>query len=258
MMIVASFNVNSIRARMPVLRRWLDETGEKPDLLCLQETKVQDRDFPVEEVRELGYIPVFRGEKSYNGVAILSLQEPEDVHYGFNQGEYESRLIRLRYRGWSIVNTYVPQGRAPDTEPFTEKLGWFGMLHALFEKYYSKDEKLIWCGDLNVAPEDRDVHNPKRLLGQVGFHPDEHRALKSVMGWGFVDIFRKHVDREGEFTFWDYRAPEGFNRNLGWRVDHILGTGEAARLSRKAWIDREPRGWERPSDHTPILAEFNA
>ncbi len=254
---IATFNANSIRARLPVLERWLSTV--RPDVLCLQETKVVDDDFPVSEIEALGYRAVFRGEKSYNGVAVLSLHEFEQVSRGFDgEGADEgTRLIAVRVKGVDIVNTYVPQGTAPDSDRFRYKLEWFGRLKEYFSRRYGTRDRLIWAGDLNVAPEPMDVHDPKRLLGHVGFHPDEHRALAAVKEWGFVDIFRKHRPGPGEFSFWDYRVRDSVARGLGWRVDHIWGTETMAALSTGALIDREPRQWERPSDHTPVVAEFS-
>jgi exodeoxyribonuclease-3 len=256
-MIIASFNCNSIRARMPVLNRWLDTVS--PDVLCLQETKVQDKDFPVEELLASGYNSVFMGEKSYNGVAILAKEKMIDPFYGFDgKGEDEgTRLIAVKIGHVNIVNTYVPQGTSPDSEKFQYKLDWFSRLENFFRSGYNQKEPLIWLGDFNVAPDPIDVHNPKRLLGNVGYHPDEHAALAKVKSSGFTDVFRKHCTDEGQYSFWDYRAKDGVAKGLGWRVDHIWGNQSAAEKSTRSWIDREPRLWEKPSDHTPILAEFN-
>jgi exodeoxyribonuclease III len=254
---IATFNVNSIRARMHILDKWLPE--QKPDVLCLQETKVSDDEFPTPQIGELGYHVAFRGEKSYNGVAVLSLRPFELVSYGFDgAGNDEgTRLLAVRVGGVDIVNTYVPQGTSPDSDRFQYKLNWFARLRDYFSGHYSPTVRLIWTGDFNVAPEPIDVHDPKRLLGHVGFHPDEHRALASVKSWGFVDILRKHRPEPGLYTFWDYRVRDSVSRGLGWRVDHIWGTETAAACSMSAEIDRGPRTWEKPSDHTPLIAEFS-
>jgi exodeoxyribonuclease III len=242
---------------MPVIERWLSDN--KPDVLCLQETKVIDEDFPFAEIAAFGYDAVFRGEKSYNGVAILSRNRFEKASYGFDgDGKDEgTRLIAVRVRGIDIVNTYVPQGTSPDSDRFQYKLQWFGRLRDYFNDRYRTSDRLVWLGDFNVAPEHIDVHDPKRLLGHVGFHPDEHRALAAVKEWGFVDIFRKHRPEPGNYSFWDYRVRESVARGLGWRVDHIWGTETMAGLSVNAEIDRGPRLWVRPSDHTPVVAEFS-
>lgn len=256
-MLIASFNCNSVRARMPVLKRWLESAS--PDFLSLQETKVIDSDFPAEEFLSMGYHSSFRGEKAYNGVAILSKVKPDDVFHGFDgKGADEgTRLIAIKAGKVNIINTYIPQGVAPDSEKFQYKLQWFERIRGFFDSRYKKSDILIWCGDFNVAPEPIDVHNPKRLLGSVGYHPDEHKALAAVKEWGFTDVFRKHMPDGGNYTFWDYRVKDGVSKGLGWRVDHIWGTAKAAEKSVKAWIDVEPRLWEKPSDHTPILAEFS-
>jgi len=242
---------------MPVLKRWLESVS--PDVLCLQETKVVDSDFPADEFHSLGYSAAYMGEKSYNGVAIISRIKPDEIYHGFDgKGKDEgTRLIAVKTDEINIVNTYVPQGTSPDSEKFQYKLNWFERLRDFFEIRYKKSDILIWTGDFNVAPEPIDVHNPKRLLGNIGYHPDEHRALAVVKEWGFTDVFRKHTPEGNNYTFWDYRVKDGVSRGLGWRVDHLWGTRKAAEKSVKSWIDVEPRLWEKPSDHTPILAEFS-
>lgn len=242
---------------MPVIQRWL--AASRPDVLCVQETKVVDEDFPAAEIGSLGYRAVYRGEKSYNGVAVLSRHEIEGVSCGFdgNGSDEGTRLIAVRVMGVDIVNTYVPQGTSPDSDRFQYKLQWFGRLLDYFSRRFTPGGRLVWLGDFNVAPEPIDVHDPKRLLGHVGYHPDEHRALAAVKSWGFVDIFRKHHPEAGHYTFWDYRVRDSVARGLGWRVDHIWATGAMAALSVDASIDREPRTWEKPSDHTPLVAEFS-
>lgn len=242
---------------MPVVLDWLQR--ESPDLLGIQETKVQDADFPLDAFDGTGYHVVFRGQKAHAGVALLSREEPADVAFGFDDdGEPdEPRLIRAVVQGIPVVNTYVPQGRSPDSPHFQYKLAWFERLRELFERHYSPDEPLVWLGDFNVAPEDIDVHDPKRLKDHVDFHPEARAALERVRQWGFVDVFRKHhPDEEGQYTFWDYRARGSVERNIGWRVDHIWATEPLARLSTAAWIDVDARRAERPSDHTFLVAEF--
>ena len=255
-MLIASFNCNSIRARMPVLKKWLSDVS--PDVLSLQETKVSNNEFPKEEIASIGYNSVFMGEKSYNGVAILSKKKIDDVFYGFDGKGVEegTRLIAAKIGKLNIVNTYIPQGVSPDSEKFQYKLDWFRKLGLFFEKRYKPEDLLLWLGDFNVAPEPVDVHNPKKLLGSVGFHPDEHRELASVKSWGFTDLYRKLNPEGGNYTFWDYRVKDGVDRGLGWRVDHIWGTTPAEKKLTRSWIDITPRLMDRPSDHTPILAEL--
>ncbi len=255
---IATYNVNSVRARLSIIEKWVAEV--RPDVLCLQETKVVDEDFPANELAAFGYQAAFKGEKSYNGVAILSRHRMENVRYGFDgKGNDEgSRILSARVLGVDIVNTYVPQGTSPDSENFRYKLGWLERLLGHFKKFYRPEDPLVWLGDFNVAPEPIDVHNPKRLLGHVGYHPDEHRALARVKAWGFVDIFRKHRPEPGLFSFWDYRVRDSVARGLGWRVDHIWGTETMAARSLDAIIDKGTRLWDKPSDHAPVIAEFRA
>ncbi len=255
--VVATWNVNSIRSRLHTLLPWLERVS--PDVVCLQETKVQDHEFPVSTIEEAGYHAAFRGEKSYNGVAILSKTPSENVRCGFDDGgpPDEARLIVGEVNGVPIVNTYVPQGRAPDHPMFATKLEWFARLRAYFESHFSPDEPFLWLGDLNVAPEPIDVHDPKRLAGHVCFNPQVTEALEDVKSWGLADLFRKHVPEPGQYTYYDYRAKDGVAEGKGWRVDHILATQSLADRSTKAWIDLEPRQGEKPSDHTPMLVEFD-
>ena len=253
---VATWNVNSIRSRLHALLPWLETVG--PDVVCLQETKVQDPNFPASAIEEIGYHAAFRGEKSYNGVAILSKAPIESVRFGLDDGgpTDEARLIVGEVRGIPIVNTYVPQGRDPEHEMFAYKLEWFARLRAYFASYFSPDEPLIWTGDLNVAPEPIDVHDPKRLMGHVCFNPRVTEALENVKSWGLVDLFRKHVPDPGQYTYYDYRTKNGVAEGKGWRVDHILATKPLADRSVNAWIDLEPRLGDKPSDHAPMLVEI--
>ncbi len=254
---VATFNANGIRARLGIVLEWLEK--ESPDILCLQETKVRDEDFPRRPMEDLGYHCTFKGQKSYNGVAILSKTRPEETTVGFGDGDEseEPRLITATIKDISIVNTYIPQGYSPDSDKFQYKLSWFGRLGEYFHNHFRTDEPLLWAGDFNVAPESKDVYDPERLLGRVGFHPQEHQALASVKDWGFVDVFRKHEDRKNMYTFWDYRIPNAAKRGLGWRIDHLWATSALAEKSTGAWIDVAPRLSERPSDHTFLVAEFH-
>ncbi|HIP99163.1 TPA: exodeoxyribonuclease III [Candidatus Bipolaricaulota bacterium] len=256
--LVATYNCNSIRSRLPLVLDWLAE--HRPDVLCLQETKVPDPEFPAQALEAAGYHVVFRGVKGGAGVAIVSREEPEEVVFGLDDGgpPDEARLIRATVRGIPIVNTYVPQGRSPDHPMFRYKLEWLARLRDYFDSHFSPQEPLLWCGDFNVAPEEIDVHNPVRLKNHVDFHPEARAALERIRAWGFVDVFRKHHPNEpGQYTFWDYRVPKALERGLGWRVDHIWATLPLAEKSVAAWIDREARQAERPSDHTFLVAEFS-
>jgi exodeoxyribonuclease III len=255
---VATYNANSIRARMDLILQWLGK--ESPDVLCVQETKVQDKDFPAEPIQEAGYHVVFKGQKAYAGVAIISRDEPQEVAFGIDDGETpdEARLIRAVIGGVSVVNTYIPQGRDPESEHFQYKLRWFERLQAFFKRHYTPDQPLVWMGDFNVAFEPIDVYDPKRLEGHVCYRPEVREALRRVGEWGFVDVFRRHhPDEPGHYTYYDYRARNPVERGLGWRVDHIWATASLAEKSADAWIDTEARLAERPSDHTFLIAEFS-
>lgn len=253
---VASFNVNSLRARLPIVLGWLGEC--QPDVLCVQETKVQDTDFPVDAFKESGYVYAFKGQKSYNGVAIFSRSEMENIKFGFDdEPRDQARLIKAEINGIVVVNTYVPQGYLPESEKFEYKLNWFERLLKYFDKNFRPTDPVLWVGDFNIAPEPIDVYDPAGLLGHVCFHPEAHKALDKVMRWGFVDVFRMHCSEAGRYTFWDYRLRNSVERNLGWRLDHIMATQPLAQTSTACYIDKNVRLAERPSDHTPIVAEFD-
>jgi exodeoxyribonuclease-3 len=254
---VATYNCNSIRARLPLVLNWLER--ENPDVLCLQETKVQDSEFPLEPLRESGYHVTFRGQKSHAGVAILSLQEPETFSSGLDDGgdPDETRLIRAHISGVALINTYVPQGRSVDSPHFQYKLQWLRRMRAFFERHYSPEDAVVWAGDFNVAPQPIDVYDPERLEKHVDFHPEGRRTLEEVQAWGLVDVFRKHhPDELEQYTFWDYRVPNALERGMGWRVDHIWATEPLAQKSTGAWIDVDARREQKPSDHTFVVAEF--
>jgi exodeoxyribonuclease-3 len=252
---VASFNVNSIRARLEIVLDWLKK--ESPDVLCLQETKIADKDFPQKMFETIHYHSVFRGEKSYNGVAILSKSPLENVKIGFDEYESEgTRIISTTVKKMPIVNTYVPQGFNPLSEKFREKLDWLQRLYYYFNENFRTNELLIWAGDFNVAPEPIDVYDPGFLFGQVGYHPDEHAHLQRIKEWGFVDVFRLHHPEPEQYTFWDYRTKNAVQRKMGWRIDHIWATRPLAEKSIRAWIDIDPRLSDKPSDHTFVVAEF--
>jgi len=255
---LATFNVNGIRARLQNLVAWLDK--HQPDVLCLQEIKCRDGDFPVDAFVSAGYRASVRGQKSYNGVAILTKREPSEILRAFGDGEAqddEARLIAVLIDGIWIVNTYVPQGRDPDDPAFQYKLAFLGRLRRLFERRFDPNRPLVWTGDINVAPGPVDVFDPLRLDGHVGFHPAERKAFADVAAWGFTDLFRYHHPERKQFTFWDYRLPKSFERNLGWRLDHIMVTSPMASASIDCQVDGEPRSQDRPSDHTPVWASFD-
>ncbi len=255
---IATFNANSLRARMEAVTAWL--ARHQPDILCIQETKVQDAEFPLAAIQAAGYQAAFRGEKSYNGVAILSRDEPDEVRFGFDDGgpADETRLVWARFGALNIVNTYVPQGRELDHPMFAYKLEWFGRLRAYFERHFTPRRQVLWLGDMNVAPEPIDIHNPEKQAMDVCFHESIRRAYWETVGWGFADVYRRFHPEAGRYTFFDYRVVNSLQRNMGWRVDHLLATDPLLKTATDAWIDLEPRGGARPSDHTPLVGEFDA
>jgi len=255
-MLVATFNCNSIRSRMDTILAWLAE--KKPDVLCLQETKVQDHEFPAQPIRDAGYHVTFKGQKSYNGVAILSRKEPQDVRFGLDDGGQadEPRLVSAVIDGVTIVNTYVPQGREIDHEMFQYKLAWFKRLRGQFDRKFKTSDLLIWTGDLNVAAEAIDVHNAAERENHVCYHIDARKAFADCRAWGFVDVFRKYHPEPGQYTFFDYRTVFAAKRGLGWRIDYILASPALAEKSKDSWIDVEPRLKPKASDHTFLAAEF--
>jgi len=256
MMKLATWNINSIRRRLPLLVEWLER--HQPDVMCLQETKVQDSDFPAEAIRALGYHVHFSGEKSYNGVATLSRREPERVFYGFCQGpdSEDVRVIDVVVGGIPIINSYVPQGYRVGSDKYAYKLDWFRRVRSYFDERLDPEKPAIWTGDLNVAPEPIDVYHPDRRVSDVDFHIDARNAFREAMSWGFVDVFRKlHPDRI-QYTYWDYFR-NALQNNWGWRIDHILATRPLAELCRASDVDMEPRHASAASDHTIVWAEFD-
>lgn len=253
---IATFNINSIRIRLPVILGWLEQ--HQPDVLCLQETKVQDSEFPALGLASTGYHVVYRGMKSYNGVAMLTRTSPDDVFYGLDDGgdPDEARIMRVMLKGIPIVNTYVPNGFKIVSPKYAYKLEWFNRLRAYFERHLSAEQPAVWCGDMNVAPEPIDVHSPEKHLKHVCFHEDVRRAYSKTIAWGFVDVFRRLYPEKQQFTFWDYLRPNSLETNKGWRLDHILATAPMAEKCTKVEVDIEPRRAPNCSDHTFLWAEF--
>jgi exodeoxyribonuclease III len=256
-MLIATFNVNSVRSRLGPVLDWL--SAHRPDVLCLQETKVTDDLFPAVEFRAAGYHAAYRGEKSYNGVAVLSRQEPDEVAFGLGAGQPpdETRLAYVRIGGIHIVNTYVPQGRDLDHAMYAYKLKWFARLRKFFERRFTPALDVVWVGDLNIAPEAIDIHNAAQQANHVCYHVAARAAFAKTVAWGFVDVFRKHHPEAGQYTFFDYRQKGALSRNQGWRIDHILATRSLAARCSNAWIDLAPRRAEKSSDHTPLAAQFD-
>ncbi len=260
---IVTFNVNSVKSRMPILEQWL-VSPDAPDILCLQETKCRDEEFPVAFFEDLGYTSVFKGMKSYNGVAVISKTAPDEASFGLGDGlagidreeSENARVARVRFGKLKIINTYVPQGKEISHPDYQYKLRFFERILALLERDYKSTDNVLWVGDLNVAPTDIDVTHPNNKKDHVCFHQDVKDSLANVMSWGLVDIFRQHRPGEGEFSFWDYRVKDSLERNIGWRIDHILGTECLASLCRDVQVKRSLRAMERPSDHTAVTASF--
>lgn len=253
---IATYNVNSIRSRLHIVLPWLQKN--KPDFLCLQETKVDDAKFPAAELEAAGYKTVHSGNKQYNGVAIAARNKPKKVVFGFDDSPTDAdRIIAATYDDLTIINTYVPQGQDRESPRYEYKLAWFGRFKNYLLRHFNPASSIIWCGDLNVAPENIDVHDPRRLMGHVCFNPDIWLAFEEAKSWGFVDIFRRHhPGRSGQYTFFDYRVRDSVARQLGWRVDHILSTRAPAENSVNCVIDLTTRLADKPSDHALVYAEF--
>jgi exodeoxyribonuclease-3 len=253
---IATWNVNSVRARKDRVLRWLEKN--RPDVLCLQEIKVTEADFPLAEATALGYYAALHGQKAYNGVAILALEEPQAVQRGFRDDgdDTHARFIAATVRGVRVASVYVPNGRAVGSDKWDFKLAWLRRLRAWLDHRAKKDEPLALCGDFNVAPEERDVKNPAFWEKTVLFHPEARRAIENVTSWGLVDVFRRHNKDGGFYSWWDYRML-GFQKNDGLRIDLILATPALAGRSVTASIDREERKGKLPSDHVPVIAAFN-
>jgi len=254
---IATYNVNSIRVRLDAIISWLEK--HEPDVLCIQETKCQDDAFPLLLLKSTGYHINFRGMKSYNGVAIMSRTPPESVFYGFDDNLPEiddARLMRAVIGGVTFINTYVPNGFKLNSPQYQYKLRWYDRLRSYFDLHLTPQQRVIWCGDMNVAPEPIDVHSPERHLRHVCFHKDVRRAYNETVSWGFIDVFRHLYPDKQQFTFWDYLRPSSLDQNKGWRIDHILATKPMADRCRSVEVDLEPRRALRASDHTFLWADF--
>jgi len=254
---IASWNVNSVRRRLDRVLDWLEQA--QPDVLCLQETKVVDGDFPGSPFREAGYAALVHGQKSYNGVAILSRTPARELARGFDDGHDElgARFLAAEVAGVGVASVYVPNGREVDSTHFHDKLAWLGRLRAFLERQSSSQAEVVLCGDWNVAPEDRDVYDPELRRGELHCHPDERAALQELCAWGLADTYRLHQSAAGKFSWWDYRQL-AFPRNRGMRIDLILASRPLADRCVRAGIDRDARKGKGASDHTVIWAEFSS
>jgi exodeoxyribonuclease-3 len=254
---IATWNVNSIRVRLEAVLNWIEK--EQPDVLCLQEIKVTDELFPAEPFEALGYQVAVSGQKTYNGVAILSRYEVTEVLAGFPDydAEGQKRLIAATVGRVRVVNVYVPNGSAPDSPKFIYKLEFIKQLSNYMKRLHLIEENLVLVGDFNIAPEPRDVYNAEEMEGEIGFHPEERSALAALKKWGFEDVFRRHREEGGFYSWWDYRAG-AFRRDMGLRIDHIWASPSLASLSLECGMDRTQRSLPKPSDHIPVWATFDA
>jgi exodeoxyribonuclease-3 len=252
---LATWNVNSLRVRLPHVLDWLAQ--HDPDVLCLQETKILDEDFPTSELEAAGYRSVFAGQKSYNGMAILSRTSAADVCLGLPEIEDgQRRLLAATFGDTRIINVYVPNGQAVGSEKYAYKLAWLAQLKEYLTRQLREHTRLAVVGDFNIAPEDRDVHDPKLWLGSVMVSEGERAAYRELLALGLVDVFRGFEQPERAFSWWDYRMG-AFRRNLGLRIDLILCSPGLRQACRQCYVDTAPRRLERPSDHAPVVAEFD-
>lgn len=253
---LATWNVNSLNVRLPHVLDWLHT--HQPDVLCLQETKQEDAKFPYAELRQAGYEAVHIGQKTYNGVAILSRQPLSNVQHNLpNFDDDQQRVIAGNINDIRIVCVYIPNGQAVDSEKYQYKLRWLDALQQWLKTELQAYPKLVLLGDYNIAPEDQDCHDPAAWLGQVLVSPLEREAFQKMTALGLHDSFRLFDQPEKSFSWWDYRMM-GFRRNFGMRIDHILVSHALRPLCKAAYIDKSPRRLERPSDHAPVVLELSA
>jgi exodeoxyribonuclease-3 len=251
---IATWNVNSLRVRLEHVLKWLER--EQPDVLSLQETKMPDEEFPVEEFRSAGYHAIFSGQRTYNGVAILSREPPRAVSVGMDGfADEQKRVLGASFGAVRLWNLYVPNGESVDSDKYRYKLEWLAALRAHLAIELERHPLLAVCGDFNIAPEDRDVYDPARWKGHVLCSAPERAALVGIEKIGLRDLFRQFEQPPGSFSWWDYRAG-AFRRNHGLRIDLLLASRRLSQMCTACRIDVEPRRWERPSDHVPVIAEL--
>ena len=262
-MLIASWNVNSVRTRLDHVLAWLQ--SHQPDLLCLQETKVADPLFPQTAFESIGYRVSFHGQKSYNGVALISRTPLDDVRCGFigelpgdlEAGELgeQKRVISALLDGVRVVNLYVPNGSSLTSDKYPYKLKWLNCLKRYREAAQERDEPLCIVGDFNIGMEARDIHDPERLTGGIMASDAERTALNEALGEGMVDVFRAFEPDAGHWSWWDYRSG-AWNRDSGWRIDHIYLSEDLLGLARSCVIHKQERGKEQPSDHAPVVVDL--
>jgi len=251
---LATWNVNSLKVRLPQVLEWLGK--HRPDILCLQETKLENDKFPAAEIRAAGYEPVANGQKTYNGVALLSLAAAADPVIAIpSLDDPQKRVLAATVGPVRVICAYVPNGESVESDKYQYKLKWLAAFRRWLADELSRHPRLAVAGDFNVAPEERDVYDPEAWEGQVLFSEPERKAFRSLLQLGLKDGFRLFDQPEKSFTWWDYRM-NAFRRKLGLRIDHILLSTELAKACTACTIDVEPRRAERPSDHTPVIAEL--
>jgi exodeoxyribonuclease-3 len=255
MMRIATWNVNSLRVRLPHLAQWL--AANPVDAIGLQELKLPDEQFPRAEIEALGLGAVHYGQKTYNGVAILARDSLADVTTGIpGDDDPQRRVIAATLAGIRLINVYVPNGQEVGSEKYAYKLAWLEKLRAWLKDELARHPKLAIIGDFNIAPEDRDVHDPAKWEGSVHVSEPERKALAAISALGLVDLFRRFDQPPGTYSWWDYRMG-AFRRNHGLRIDLVLASEALAASCKACSVDRGPRAWERPSDHAPVVASFD-
>jgi exodeoxyribonuclease-3 len=251
---IASWNVNSLRVRLPQVLEWLEDNPV--EVLALQETKMVDEDFPFEEIQQAGYQVQFSGQKTYNGVAVLSKQKGSDVVKDIKGlDDPQRRILAVTVDDVRVLNLYVVNGKEVDSDKYEYKLDWLKKVTAFIKKDLKKYPNYVVLGDFNIAPEDADIHDPEAWRNKILCSDKEREALNEITDLGFVDTFRLFNQEENTFSWWDYRAA-GFRRNLGLRIDLILASTALEGNCSFSVVDKAPRSNERPSDHAPVIAEF--
>jgi len=263
-LLIASWNVNSIRSRLSQVIRWLED--EQPEVICLQETKVSDKEFPYKHFEEIGYSVKFYGQKSYNGVAIISKNKIEDIRYGFagelNQLDipkdldFQKRIISCLINGIRIINVYVPNGSSLTSEKFKYKVTWLAMLNEYLIKQSRREEPTCLLGDFNIALNDNDIYSPDKFTGSIMASKIERKMLLEALSSRFVDSFRVFEKFSGHWTWWDYRN-NSFELNKGWRIDHIYISNNLLSNLKSSVIERSQRENNQPSDHAPIMINLD-
>jgi exodeoxyribonuclease-3 len=252
---IATWNVNSLKVRLPHVLDWLAASGA--DILCLQETKTTDENFPVDELTAAGYHVVYSGQKTYNGVAIISKQPATDIVTDIaGLDDPQRRILCATIGGIRVLDLYVVNGQEVGSEKYAHKLYWLEQVTGFIRAQLQQHEQFVVVGDFNIAPEDRDVYDPKAWHERILCSTPERQALQGITALGLTDTFRLFEQPENSYSWWDYRAA-GFRRNRGLRIDLILASESLAGNCSACVIDKEPRSLERPSDHTPVVADFN-